>query len=142
MIIGACLSPTDPVLAASVLSKSKFSKRVPARLRNMLSAESACNDGVSFPFLYVGLSVFKESTASDAIKEWFLITILWQCALGITVGLVLGKTANRLLRFSDRKEYINRSSFIVFYLLMAVLSVGVGSVLGSDDFLVAFGAGV
>ncbi|CAD0090300.1 unnamed protein product [Aureobasidium mustum] len=30
---------------------------------------------------------------------------------------------------------------IVFYLLLAVFSVGVGSILGSDDFLVAFGAG-
>lgn len=30
---------------------------------------------------------------------------------------------------------------MVFYLLLAILSVGVGSTLGSDDFLVAFGAG-
>lgn len=142
MIIGACLSPTDPVLAASVLSKSKFSSRVPARLRYMLSAESACNDGVSFPFLYVGLAIFKEATTSEAIKEWFLVTILWQCTFGITIGIILGKIANFTLRFSDKKSYISRSSFVVFYLLMAALSVGVGSVLGSDDFLVAFGAGV
>lgn len=142
MILGACLSPTDPVLAASVLSKSKFSARVPRRLRNMLSAESASNDGISFPFLYVGLAIFKESTTGDAIKEWFLITVLWQCAFGITAGIILGKCANYILRFSDKRGYISRSSFVVFYLLMAALSVGVGSVLGSDDFLVAFGAGV
>lgn len=30
----------------------------------------------------------------------------------------------------------------MYYLLLAILSVGVGSTLGSDDFLVAFGAGV
>jgi NhaP-type Na+/H+ or K+/H+ antiporter len=48
-IIGACLAPTGPVLAASVLSKSSFSERVPKRLKHLLSAESACNDGVSFP---------------------------------------------------------------------------------------------
>jgi NhaP-type Na+/H+ or K+/H+ antiporter len=35
MIIGACLSPTDPVLAASVLAKSRFSDRVPKRLKNV-----------------------------------------------------------------------------------------------------------
>jgi NhaP-type Na+/H+ or K+/H+ antiporter len=35
MIIGACLSPTDPVLAASVLAKSRFSDRVPRRLKNV-----------------------------------------------------------------------------------------------------------
>lgn len=35
MIIGACLSPTDPVLAASVLAKSRFSDRVPSRIKNV-----------------------------------------------------------------------------------------------------------
>jgi NhaP-type Na+/H+ or K+/H+ antiporter len=143
ILIGACLSPTDPVLSASVLSNSRFSERVPARLKNLLSAESACNDGVSFPFLYIGIVAFKYSSSTgEAVKEWFLITILWQCAVGIIVGLILGTVANRILRFCDSREYISESSFVVFYLLLAILSIGIGSTLGSDDFLVAFGAGV
>ncbi|KAG4437520.1 hypothetical protein IFR05_006992 [Cadophora sp. M221] len=142
LIIGACLSPTDPVLAASVLSKSRFSERVPKRLKHVLSAESACNDGISFPFLYIGLVALNSSNAGEAIKEWILITVLWQCVFGVTIGLIIGNTANRLLRFSDTRGYISQPSFVVFYLLLAILSIGVGSTLGSDDFLVAFGAGV
>ncbi|CAL3972375.1 unnamed protein product [Diplocarpon coronariae] len=143
MIIGACLSPTDPVLAASVLSKSHFSERVPKRLRHLLSAESACNDGISFPFLYVGLVALNyPHDAGEAVKEWFLITVLWQCLFGLVSGIVIGRIANRLLRFSDTRDYISQPSFVVFYLLLALLSIGVGSTLGSDDFLVAFGAGV
>ncbi|CAD6445431.1 72d26d1f-1d0e-493e-8871-02b4135c1982-CDS [Sclerotinia trifoliorum] len=143
LIIGACLSPTDPILANSVLSESRFSKRVPPRIRHLLSAESACNDGVSFPFLYIGLVIFTtHGGPGEAIKEWITITLLWQCALGIITGLILGNIANRLLRFSDAREYISRPSFVVFYLLLAILSIGIGSILGSDDFLVAFGAGV
>ena len=34
MIIRAYLSPTDPVLAESVLTKSRFSDRVPSRIKN------------------------------------------------------------------------------------------------------------
>ncbi|KAG9237356.1 Na(+)/H(+) antiporter-like protein [Amylocarpus encephaloides] len=142
LIIGACLSPTDPVLAASVLASSHFSNRVPKRLRHLLSAESACNDGVSFPFLYIGIMSFKYASAGKSIKQWFLITVLWQCGFGITVGLIIGRIANRLLRLSQRKKYISEPAFVVFYLLLALLSIGVGSTLGSDDFLVAFGAGV
>ncbi|KAH7403294.1 Na(+)/H(+) antiporter-like protein [Cadophora sp. MPI-SDFR-AT-0126] len=142
LIIGACLSPTDPVLAASVLSKSTFSQRVPARLKHVLSAESASNDGISFPFLYIGLVILNSSSTGEAVKDWFLITVLWQCVFGISAGLVIGNVANRLLRFSDTRGYISQPSFVVFYLLLAILSVGVGSTLGSDDFLVAFGAGV
>jgi NhaP-type Na+/H+ or K+/H+ antiporter len=142
LIIGACLSPTDPVLAASVLSRSRFSSRVPKRLKDLLSAESACNDGVSFPFLYIGIMALKYSSTGEAIKEWFLITILWQCTLGLVMGLIIGVCANKILRFSDSRSYISQPSFVVFYLLLAFLCIGVGSILGSDDFLVAFGAGV
>lgn len=142
LIISACLAPTDPVLAASVLAESQFSSRVPKRLRHMLSAESASNDGISFPFLYIGLFAILEPSAGLVIKEWFLSTILWQCVLGTLIGLVIGYCANRALRFSDGKAYINFSGFFVFYFLLAIFSIGVSSLIDVDDFLVTFGAGI
>jgi NhaP-type Na+/H+ or K+/H+ antiporter len=45
------------------------------------------------------------------------------------------------LRWSDSREYIGRPSYLVFYLLLAVLSIGIASTLGIDDFLVTFFAG-
>ena len=141
LIVSACLTPTDPVLAASVLANSQFSSRVPKRVRHMLSAESACNDGVSFPFLYVGIFSAIKVSAGPAVKDWFLITLLWQCIFGLTLGLVIGYVSNRVLRLSYSNKYITESSLLAFYFLLAIFSIGVGSVLGSDDFLVAFGAG-
>lgn len=141
LIVSACLTPTDPVLAASVLSNSQFSTRVPRRIRHMLSAESGTNDGVSFPFLYAGIFPVIRATAGDAFKKWVLETLLWQCALGTLLGVIIGVVANRILRFSYRNRYIDDSSFLAFYILLAIFSVGVGSTLGVDDFLVAFGAG-
>ena len=67
LIIGACLTPTDPVLSASVLGTSQFAERIPRRIRHMLSCESGCNDGVSFPFLYVGIFALTEATAGSAV---------------------------------------------------------------------------
>lgn len=141
MVVSACLTPTDPVLAASILSNSQFSNRVPKRLKDMLSAESGCNDGVSFPFLYAGVYLLTQDTYLKAFKEWAIITILWQCLFGTFAGMVIGITFNRILRFSEKRGYTDGPGFTVFYLLLAILSVGVGSSLGSDDFLVAFGAG-
>jgi NhaP-type Na+/H+ or K+/H+ antiporter len=92
--------------------------------------------------LYSGLVIYTQSTAGESIKEWFVITILWQCTFGLFLGVCIGQIANRILRFSEDRDYIGRASFIVFYLLLAILSIGLGSALGSDDFLVAFGAGV
>lgn len=141
LIVAACLTPTDPVLAASVVGEAHFSSRVPARLRRLLSAESGCNDGISFPFLYAGLLAVTSSTTQMGVKDWFLDVIFWQCLVGTAVGLVIGYAANKLLRFSESRDYISDSSFFVFYFLLAILCVGAGSTLGSDDFLVAFGAG-
>ncbi|KAL9058706.1 MAG: hypothetical protein Q9162_001574 [Coniocarpon cinnabarinum] len=142
LTIAACLTPTDPVLAASVLSNSRFSSRVPKRIKHLLSCESGCNDGVSFPFLYVGLSILTSATASGAVKEWVFESVLYECVVGSLVGGTIGLAANRALRFAHGRQLIDRSSFVVFYLLLAVLSVGIASTLGLDDFLVAFGAGV
>jgi NhaP-type Na+/H+ or K+/H+ antiporter len=141
LTISACLTPTDPVLAASVLSNSQFSTRVPKRIRDLLSAESGCNDGVSFPFLYIGLNLINKSTAGGVFKEWFLITVLYQCTLGIALGTVLGFLFNWLYIFSHRREWMGKASYLAFYLLLAVFSIGLASTLGVDDFLVAFCAG-
>lgn len=142
LIISACLTPTDPVLAASVLANSQFSMRIPKRIRDLLSAESGCNDGVSFPFLYVGLSILTRSTTEGMIKKWFLITILYQCVLGVLLGLFIGHFFNRIFVFSHKHEMMGRASGLAFYFLLAVFSIGVASTLGVDDFLVAFCAGV
>ncbi|KAL8842513.1 MAG: hypothetical protein Q9176_002665 [Flavoplaca citrina] len=81
------------------------------------------------------------TSTGEIIKSWFLSTILWQCALGLSIGLALGHFANRGLRIAERRKWIDPASFLSFYLLLALLSVGVGASLGLDDFLVAFGAG-
>lgn len=141
LIIAACLTPTDPVLSASVLGEARFSQRVPKRLRHLLSAESGCNDGISFPFLYIGLLAVTKATAGAAVKDFFLDVILWQCLIGTGIGLIIGKTANVLLKLSEKKGYVMDWTLFVFYFLLAIFCVGVGSTLGSDDFLVCFGAG-
>lgn len=140
-VIAACLTPTDPVLAASVLENSQFAERVPGHVRHLLSAESGCNDGVSFPFLYLGLSILLRATFGATAKKWFVITILYQCCLGVLIGAVIGFAFNRILRWSDSKSMVGRPSYLVFYLLLALFSIGLASTLGVDDFLVTFSAG-
>ncbi|KAF7538636.1 hypothetical protein G7054_g2780 [Neopestalotiopsis clavispora] len=140
-IIAATLTPTDPVLSASVLGETRFSMRVPKRLRYILAAESGCNDGTAYPFLYAAIFAVNMSSKAEWAKHFFVETILWQCTLGIVVGAVIGLVANRLLRFSEKRGYTQEATLFVFYFLLAIFATGVGSTLGLDDFLVAFTAG-
>lgn len=140
-IIAATLTPTDPVLSASVLGEAKFSMRVPKRLRHILAAESGCNDGTAFPFLYAAVFFMTENSIADWSYMFFLDVILWQCAFGIVMGVLVGTVAAKALRFSEERGYTQKSTLFVFYFLLAIFTVGVGSTLGLDDFLVAFSAG-
>lgn len=92
-------------------------------------------------FLYAGLAALVHPTVGEAVKSYFQITVLWQVTFGITIGIVIGTAFNRILRFSEKKAYVDEPGFVVFYLLLAIMSIGVGSTLGTDDFLVAFGSG-
>lgn len=56
MVVAACVTPTDPILAQAVVGGPWAEKHVPAHLRHMLMCESGCNDGAAFPFLYLGES--------------------------------------------------------------------------------------
>ncbi|KAJ9498027.1 hypothetical protein H2202_006630 [Exophiala xenobiotica] len=140
-LISACLTPTDPVLSASVIAEAKFAQRIPLRIRHLLAAESGCNDGTAFPFLYAALYATLAKSSGKAIREWLTDLLLWQCVTGIMIGVALGILANKALRFSESRGFVQESTLFVFYFLMAILCVGVGSTLGLDDFLVCFCAG-
>lgn len=82
-----------------------------------------------------------KKTTGEAVKEWFLVTILYECAFGLAVGVLIGRGANGGLKVLTRNKMIDPAAFLSFYLLLALFSVGVGCTIGVDDFLVAFGAG-
>ena len=94
MVISACLTPTDPVICAAIAGKSyvpnlslshlihpikggEFARRhVPLNLRQLLVAESAANDGLTYPFLTLALYLTIDSSRGVAIGHWVLIGCL------------------------------------------------------------------
>ena len=143
LVIAACVTATDPVLASSVVGKGKFAKRVPKHLRDLLSAESGCNDGMAFPFVYLALYlVHYRPDANKVSLNWFCVTILYECLFGAFYGVMVGYLARRAIRYAHEKNIIDRESFLVFYFVLALFCAGSGSMLGMDDLLVGFACGV
>ncbi|KAL2258216.1 hypothetical protein VTK26DRAFT_8569 [Humicola hyalothermophila] len=143
LVVAACVTATDPVLAASVVGKGKFSKRVPKHLRDLLSAESGCNDGMAFPFVYLSLYLIHDrQSARDVSFHWIVYTILYECVFGAVYGFIIGYLARHGIKYAEKHELIDRESFLVFYFVLALFCAGSGSILGVDDLLVGFAAGV
>lgn len=143
LICAACVTATDPVLASSVVGKGKFAKRVPKHLRDLLSAESGCNDGMAFPFIYLSYYIIHYRPDANKVAEhWFAVTILYECVFGAFAGFMIGYCARHAIRFAENKQLIDRESFLVFYFVLAVFCAGSGSLLGLDDLLMGFSCGV
>jgi NhaP-type Na+/H+ or K+/H+ antiporter len=114
---------------------------VPLNLRRILSAESAANDGLAYPFLTIALYLTVEPTTRAAIGHWFLIGWLYEVILGVVLGAVIGLGFCHIMKYTLRKGFIDQESYVAQYLALAILTIGVCSVLGSDDLLGAFAAG-
>ena len=139
----ACVTATDPVLASSVVGKGKFAKRVPKHLRDLLSAESGCNDGMAFPFIYLSFYLIHYRPDTNEVAfHWFCYTILYECIFGATYGVLIGYIGRHMIKWADRRGLIDRESFLVFYFVLALFCAGTGATLGTDDLLVGFAAGV
>jgi Na(+)/H(+) antiporter len=142
LLVLACVTATDPILAAAVVGKGKFAERVPGHLRNLLSAESGCNDGMAFPFIYLLLNlIIHAGDGGEIVKDWILVTVLYECIFGAILGVVLGFLMKRAVAFCETKRLIDRESFLALFVFIAFNSAGIGSMLGVDDLLMLFAAG-
>lgn len=79
LVISACLTPTDPILASAIIGGKFAVKNVPKHIRHLLSAEAAANDGLAYPFLSISIYLTVESSRSLAVENGFLIG--WFCKL-------------------------------------------------------------
>ena len=127
LAVGACVTPTDPVLSNSIV-KGKFAdKNVPKALQKIIVAESGANDGLGYPFLFLSLYLIKYMDGDSqggktgtAIGLWFGETWGYQIVLGILYGAVVGWLAKELLHRAEEKKFVDRESFLVFAITLAV----------------------
>ncbi|KAJ3577017.1 hypothetical protein NP233_g11 [Leucocoprinus birnbaumii] len=141
LVLAACLTPTDPIISAAIVGGKFARKHVPLNIRHIISAEAASNDGLAYPFLSISLYLTMDPDRRNDIKDWFLVGWLYQVFLGILIGAVIGYAFSHIMKFSHKKGFIDRESYVAQYLALAIFTIGVVNTLGSDDLLAAFAAG-
>jgi sodium/hydrogen antiporter len=88
-LLGALLSPTDPVLSSSVVTNP----RVPRLIRHSLNLESGLNDGLALPGV---LALSAALVAGSRNFVWWRF-VLQDVGIGLATGLVAGFVAARLM---------------------------------------------
>jgi NhaP-type Na+/H+ or K+/H+ antiporter len=128
LLLGAILSPTDPVFAAAIVGRSD----VPLRLRRLLNVESGLNDGLALPFVLIFLATAAHEESHIGAVGIELVAGL---ALGVAVPVVVALAWRlRFLTAEPRLQALGP-------LAIAVLLYGVCHLTHANPYLAAFAAG-
>lgn len=129
MLIGAVLSPTDPVFASTFISRSE----VPKRVRHLLNVESGLNDGLALPIVLFILSII--GVEKYQIGKW-----ISELLIGIAIGIVIPWIVLNLqnIRFFSVSGIYKP----MFGLSIALLVYSLTLLLNGNLFLAGFSTGI
>ena len=141
LVLAAACAPTDPILANSITAGRFADMHIPIPLRQIISAESAANDGIGILFFNIATLMLSNSV-SDAIKTWLWTTVAYELLLSILLGLFIGYLSRITLRYSELNNFIDKRSFFSFEIGLALFTSGISSLLHLSSFTAVFVAGV
>ncbi|WP_417777137.1 cation:proton antiporter [Stutzerimonas xanthomarina] len=141
LLLGAVITPTDPVVASSIVTGEFAKKHLPLRLRDTLSAESGANDGLAYAFVMLPILMLSH-TSDQAWSRWLLESVLIGIGGAALVGAVVGFAAAKLLAFAEHKKLVANSSLLGYTVAFSLLTLGLAKLLQMDGVLAVFVGGL
>ncbi len=140
IILGAVLAPTDPVLAGDV-GVGPPGEEDEAEPNFSITAEAGLNDGLAFPFVFLGVFVAGEG-GTAWVGEWLSADVAYGIAVGVAIGTAAGYGIAALaIRLRDARLLAHELDG--FVAVAAVLTIyGLAELAGSYGFLAAFAGGL
>ncbi|SCF27994.1 cation:proton antiporter [Micromonospora saelicesensis] len=136
-LLGACMTPTDPVLASSVVSGGPAERQLPARLRQVISGESGANDGLAFVFVVLALYAATSGSFGGHLRE-----AVWGVLGAVAIGAAIGYAAGRAVMVSQAREDVDPGSLLIFTVVLGVAALGAARLARTDAILAVFVAGL
>lgn len=134
LLLGAIITPTDPVVASTIVSGEKAKKYLPLSIRGTLSFESAANDGLAYPLVI--LALFLVNSTKFPIAEWLIQSLLYETLLCIVIAYAVGFLGGKLLHKAHQAGYMSEKTLLPFSLALAFLllsgldSLGMNGIIG------------
>lgn len=138
MLVGAIVTPTDPIISTALITGDLAERALPARIRILLSAESGANDGLAYPLVLLAIA----EVEGRGIAHWFYHAVVVEIVGAAALGSVLGWGTGHVLGLAKRHEYVQRVSLLAFTVALTLLVLGVGRLLSVDGLLAVFASGL
>jgi NhaP-type Na+/H+ or K+/H+ antiporter len=142
LLLGAVLAPTDPVLASDVqVGRPTEGGEHPVRFA--LTTEAGLNDGLAFPFVYLGLAIAGASAITPGLLgEWLWRDALYRVAVGAASGVSIGWLLGKLLFVFPRENALAKTESGVIGLAGVLAAYGLTELMEGYGFIAAFLSGL
>ena len=140
VLLGACIAPTDPVLAGDI-GVGPPGDEDEHEPNFALTSEAGLNDGLAFPFVLLALFMAGEAGAGW-LTEWLVADVLYAIVAGLAIGAAVGVVAAwSVKRLRDRE--LLAPTLDGYHAIATVLVIyGLAEVAAAYGFLAAFAGGL
>ena len=140
-LLGAVLTPTDPVLANSIVVGGTAKENIPRRLRYLLSGEAGINDGTAYLFVLLPVLLLNHPLET-ALVDWVTSTLLREVTGALVLGFAAGTLAGVVERWVNAQDFLDETSVFTLTVALTFFVLGAAKLAGTDDILAVFVAGV
>ncbi len=142
LILGGVLAATDPVLAGDIgVGAPGDQPREPEDPQFAITAEAGLNDGLSAPFVLLGILVAGGASAGDVV-EWAFVDLLYAVVVGAALGAA-GGYGMAALAVPLRKRELFLPQFDGFVSIAApLLLYGATEAIGAYGLVAGFAGGL
>lgn len=142
LLIGAVITPTDPVVASAIVTGPFAQRYLPEELKASLSLESGANDGLAFLLVMLPVMAMHHGSVSGTLTSWLVDGLLVGVLLAIVIGLALGMGSATLLDWVRRHDLIGPHSLLSYTLALSFCTLGIARLCGTDELVAVFVAGL
>lgn len=141
LLVGAIITPTDPVVASSMVTGELAKKLIPEKVRDILSFESGSNDGMAFPMVMLPFLLILYP-AGHAMNEFFLKILLWENGIAIVLAGTTGFLLGKIYHYFHLKHEMDKQAIIGFSIAFTLFVYAVFEIIGTNSIASVFAAGV
>ena len=141
LLLGAVVTPTDPVVASSIVTGKFAKEHLPLRVRDALSFESGANDGLAYLFVMLAVLMLGH-TPGEAWTRWATESLLLGVIGAAAMGCLVGYVAAKLLSFAEKRKIVENTSLLGYTVAFSLLTLGFAQLLAMDALISVFLAGL
>ncbi len=136
LLLGAMLTPTDPVVASALVTGTMAEKNLPRPVRRTLIIESGANDGLALPLVLLCALILAEPQ-TDALSRWVLESGK-EVGIAVVTGAVLGFACGKLAERAVQAREVEHVHLLGLGISLSLFVLGTVRLAGGSGILAVF----